>query len=252
MMIPFSENPRLARRNALVIALVALGIVFILWNVPALSFLLYPFRLFVTYVHEAGHSLMAVLTGGSIAGFAISADGSGVAQTIGGNRALILPAGYLGAAFFGAALFYIINTVRYPRSISVMLGIMLIVFSVMFAVPDHFGAPLALFIGTLFGAALIGMGWKVSRVFNLLILNIMSMITSLNAVMDVFSLTRNTSATIATGRGVIRNDAAAFSQQFTPLIPAEAWALVWAALAILMLGVAIYFSVIRPLRTGDL
>jgi hypothetical protein len=250
-MIPFSVNPLLARRSALMVSLVALVIVFILWNVPAFDPLLYPFRLFVTYVHEAGHSLMALLTGGRIAGFTVSADGSGIATTIGGIRALILPAGYLGAAFFGAVLFYTINTIRYPRFISILLGVGLIVFSVLFARPDRFGVPLALVVGILFGVVLIGMGWKISRVINLLVLNALAMVTSLNAVMDVFSLTRSTGVTIETGEGVIRNDAAAFSAEIAPLIPAGVWAVLWAGMSLLMLGWAVYASVIRPLRKGE-
>lgn len=250
-MLTLTDN-RLARRNALVISLVALAVVFILWNVPAFDSLLYPFRLFVTYVHEAGHSLMAILTGGEVLGFTVSADGSGVATTAGGTRALIIPAGYLGAAFFGAALFYIINTIRYPRSISIALGIMLIIFSVLFARPDRFGAPLALIIGLLFGAGLIGLGWKAQRVVNLLVLNVLAMVTSQNAVMDVLSLIRNSNATLNTGRGIITNDAASFSREVAPLIPANVWALVWAGLSILMLGIAIYYSVIHPIKEGEL
>ncbi|HEX2619235.1 MAG TPA: M50 family metallopeptidase, partial [Phototrophicaceae bacterium] len=110
------------RRQALFLAMIALGVVYLLWNIPALDGLIYPFRLFVSYVHEAGHSVTAIITGGSVIGFTISPDGSGVATTVGGTRALILPAGYLGAALFGAILFYLVNTVRYTRFIAVVIG----------------------------------------------------------------------------------------------------------------------------------
>jgi len=58
------EKPRQYRRRALLITLVAMIIVYILWNVPDLRVVLYPLNLFVTYIHEAGHSLAALLTGG--------------------------------------------------------------------------------------------------------------------------------------------------------------------------------------------
>ncbi|MBC8100177.1 MAG: M50 family metallopeptidase, partial [Armatimonadetes bacterium] len=114
MILAESQSKRF-RRRALLTALVALAVVYVLWNVQAFDPLLYPIRLFVTYVHEAGHSLMALLTGGRVVGFVVHPDGSGLATTAGGSRALILPAGYLGAALFGAVLFYLVNRVRYTR-----------------------------------------------------------------------------------------------------------------------------------------
>jgi hypothetical protein len=35
-----------------------------------------------------------------------------------------------------------------------------------------------------------------------------------------------------------------------PLVPPVVWALLWAGLALLMLGAAIYYSLIHPLRRG--
>jgi hypothetical protein len=242
------EEAALFRRRALTITVAAMVLVFIVWNIPGLNFILYPFRLFVTYVHEASHGLMAVLTGGQIAGFTISADGSGLASTIGGIRALILPAGYLGAALFGALLFYTINTVRYSRFISMALGLAFVLFSVMFARPDQSGAPTALLVGFLFGMALIGMGWRANQTVNLLVLNIMAMITGLNAVLDLFYLTGNANIIAQGDSGPIRNDAAAFSAEIMPLVPPVVWAVLWAGLALLMLGAAIYLSIFRPMR----
>lgn len=61
----FWERP-FYRRQTLTVAAVAAFIVFVLWNIPQLDFILYPFRLFVTFIHEAGHSIAAVLTGGRV------------------------------------------------------------------------------------------------------------------------------------------------------------------------------------------
>lgn len=233
-------------RRSLWIAVIAVVVVYLLWNIPAFDPLLYPLRLFVTYVHEAGHSIMALITGGQVIQFSISSDGSGLATTAGGIRALILPAGYLGAAFFGAALFYFTHTLRYPRVISIMLGIGLIIFSVLFARPDRSGLPLALIIGGLFGIALIAVGWKLNRALNIFILNVLAIITSLNAVMDLLLLINNANHSA----GMIRNDAAAFSAEIFPL-PAVVWAILWAGLAILLLGAAVYYSIIRRIRRSQ-
>ncbi|MCU0496439.1 MAG: M50 family metallopeptidase [Anaerolineae bacterium] len=239
------------RRNALLLTVIAMGVVYVLWNVPALSPLAYPFRLFVTYVHEAGHSLMAVITGGEIRGFTVLSNGSGFATTAGGIRALILPAGYLGAAFFGAVLFYLINTVSFTRTLSVILGTGLVLFSVFFARPDQFGLPIALIVGVLFGLGLVWMGVKWGQTFNMFALNVLALITSLHAVFDLINLIQFTNIAMRVGGGEIRNDAAAFSREIAPLIPPQVWALLWAFMAVMMLGTAVYFSVIRPIQRGE-
>lgn len=230
------------QRNLLIVA-VAVVIVFILWNVPQLDGLLYPFRLFVTYVHEAGHGLMATLTGGHFLRFEILPGGSGQAITAGGSRALILPAGYLGAALFGAALFYAVNRFRYARAIAFALGVGLIVLSLAFG---RFSLT-ALLVGIAFGAVLIGLAYKASREINALVLNVLAILTGLNAVLDVVFLVSNSSAAL----GSVRNDAAAFSAEVFPLVPAPVWALIWVVLALLMLGLAVWYGVVRPLRRGE-
>jgi hypothetical protein len=234
---------RIFRRRAFVTGVLALIIVYILWNVPQLGFITYPFRLFVTYVHEAGHSMMTLITGGQVVGFTVSPDGTGLATRIGGNSALVLPAGYLGAAFFGAVLFYLIHTLPITRAISAALGIGLIGFSVAFARPDASGLPVALIVGVLSGLALLLMAWKVGRNINLLVLNVLAMMTALNGVLDLFLLAQYSSV----GLGGVRNDAAAFSHEVAPILSGAVWALIWAVLALLMLALSAYYSIIRPM-----
>lgn len=232
-----SESP-LFRRYALLFALAAATIVFVLWNIPQLEFILYPFRLFVTFVHEAGHSVMAVLTGGRVIGFEVFSNGTGVASTAGGNRLLILPAGYLGAALFGAVLFYLTNTVPYPRKISLVLGTLLILVSLYLRATN-----IALVVGVVSGLGLVFLGLRGNVAVNILVLNLLALMTGLNAVLDLLFLAQNSDA----GLGHIANDAAAFSA-LTLGIPAVVWALVWAVLAALMLAAAAWFSIGRHVR----
>ncbi len=227
-------------RRTLLIVAVAVVIVFILWNVPQLDTLLYPFRLFVTYVHEAGHGLAALLTGGRFLRFEIYANGAGQAITAGGSRALILPAGYLGAALFGAVLFYLVNRLRHTQVIAFILGLLLVALSLAFG---H-SSVTALLVGIAFGAILIGLAYKANRTINALVLNVLAILTGLNAVLDVLFLVSNSQV----GMGNLRNDAAAFSAEIFPLVPAAIWALVWVVLAVFMLGLAVWYAVVRPLR----
>ena len=68
---------------------------------------LYPVTLLVTFLHEFGHALGALLTGGTVVGMQINPDGSGLTTTRGGNHAIVLMGGYLGSAVLGNVLFHI-------------------------------------------------------------------------------------------------------------------------------------------------
>ena len=83
-------------------ALLVLGVAaaWALWLSP----LLVPFRLFVTLIHEFGHALAAVLTGGHVLEIMVRLDGSGLTLVEGGNLFITASAGYLGSSLFGAAL----------------------------------------------------------------------------------------------------------------------------------------------------
>jgi len=88
-----------ARRTLLWVG--ALSVV--LWMVPGLNLAAYPVRMFVTILHETGHALAGVSTGGTVLGIAVDSVGNGVTTSSGGIIGLILPAGYIGAVLFGAA-----------------------------------------------------------------------------------------------------------------------------------------------------
>jgi hypothetical protein len=233
-----TESPNF-RRNAFITALVSFGVAFALWNIPQLGFLMYPFRLFVTFVHESGHGLAAIVTGGRLEGFIVNADGSGLARTAGGSLLLILPAGYIGAACFGAGLFYLTNTLRHTRLIGVVLGALLLVVTLLYT-----GIlSLAGVVGIGGGLLLVALGWLGPRWLNLLVLNVLALLTALHATLDLVFLINNTSAS-AMG---VRNDAAAFSAAITPLVPPVIWALLWAAIALVVVWLAFYYSIVHPL-----
>ena len=236
---------RKIRRQSLLITVLAFVAVYILWNVRSLDVIVYPLRLFVTYIHEASHALAAIITGGSVEGFTVSANGSGLAITAGGSRAFILPAGYLGAALFGSMLFFLTNRIpRYVRGLAMFIGGFMIVFTILFARPDETGSLTALLIGLGFGAVMVLMGWKAPRIVNQFLLNTLAVMTALNAVLDVWYLVGNDDAS----RGAIRNDASAFAAEVTPLLPGSVIAFIWSIAAVVMFGVAVYFGMIKPLR----
>lgn len=75
--------------------------------------ILWPITLFVTYLHEFGHALGTILTGGSVVSLQVNPDGSGMTTSRGGTRSIIILGGYIGSAIFGNLLFLI--GARWPR-----------------------------------------------------------------------------------------------------------------------------------------
>ena len=69
-------------------------------DIPILSLL-------VTFLHELGHALAAIASGGSVTSLQVNLDGSGLCTTSGGNRALIASGGYLGSIIFGNLMLFI-------------------------------------------------------------------------------------------------------------------------------------------------
>lgn len=241
----------ITRRRVLTITALALVVVWFLWNDPLqlgfLEILVAPLRLFVTFIHEAGHSLAAILSGGRVLGFQVSGDGSGLATTAGGSRALILAAGYLGAAFFGSVLFFTVNRLpRYVRTLAIGLGVFMIGFTVLFARPDGSGSPLAFMLGLGFGALLMLLGAKANLTANLFVLNVLAVMTALNAVFDVWGDLVAAGDTFS--RMNVQTDAVAFSREVAPLLPPVLVGILWSVLAVLMLGISVYYALWKPLH----
>lgn len=248
-----NETKSITRRQMWGFTAISAVIVWLLFNVDFLTLFAYPLRLFVTYVHESGHALAAIASGGRVIGFTVSPDGSGLATTMGGSRALILPAGYIGAAFFGAVLFYVIH--RFPASIrwpGGLLGGFLIVFTLLYARPDASGAPTALIVGIMFGLILLLLAMRATIALNLIVLTVLAIATGLNAVMDITTLVgfADYCPRIGTGQ-VVCNDAYAFSRDVAPVLPAAVWAFLWAGISVLFCFVSVYYSLIHPRRRDD-
>ncbi len=77
----------------------------VLWFIPFAEVLTYPFRLFVTFVHEGGHALAALITGNSVDSLSIATNASGETYTTQGgifSQMLVSSAGYIGSMVYGA------------------------------------------------------------------------------------------------------------------------------------------------------
>ncbi len=102
---------------------------------PYAEFLAYPFRIFVTFIHEGGHALAALLTGNAVRSLAVSADGSGVVYSSGEgflSMMFVSSAGYLGAMTFGALLLLLIRRSFAARFVLAASGAYILLLTVFF------------------------------------------------------------------------------------------------------------------------
>ncbi len=89
--------------------IIILTAVILLWNTVIIK----PLKLFTVFLHELGHSLMAVIFGNGITGFRINLDESGYALTLpknGLSAFIIANGGYLGSVFFALLILKLKNT----------------------------------------------------------------------------------------------------------------------------------------------
>lgn len=121
-----------SRANPLHFRLLAMLLVYLVLRFAGGSFgqlVLYPVTLLVTFLHEFGHALGAILTGGDVEGLQVNPDGSGYTATRGGSPGFILMGGYVGSALLGNLLFRIgVKYKRFTQSTLLLLaGIMALV-----------------------------------------------------------------------------------------------------------------------------
>jgi hypothetical protein len=92
--------------------LIATAITLALWFIPYAEILTYPFRIFVTFIHEGGHAVAALLTGNTVSSLSVAMNTSGETYTSEGgllSEIFVSSAGYLGAMLYGALLLILIR-----------------------------------------------------------------------------------------------------------------------------------------------
>ena len=204
-----------------VAALVALLVLF--WNSP----LLWPVKIFVVFLHELSHTLALIVTGGHPAGIQLSPQQGGLAWGTGGNRFVVLNAGYLGSLLWGVALLAVANKRAavpwFLRGMGVALGIATVIWM----------RPLLSF-GFLFGLVvavlLFVLGKKLSGTAGALVLRFLGIFSCLYAILDIW-------LDVLHPASWGRNSDAAMLAELTG-IPAVVWGVGWSLLSI---GVLIVF-----------
>lgn len=185
--------------------------------------LLYPIRMFVTFLHEFGHAIGAIITGGSVESVRINANGSGATTTFNGNLSIILMGGYIGSALFGNILFYI--GAKHTKLVKPVMA--LLISALLITGFVWFNSVFTTFILIAFAAALFLLGFKTS--FGRDILMLLGLASVIYIIQDT-----------AAGPS---SDLQAFEREMI-LFPAKFWMYIWLfiALGLIALNLRLLFK----------
>ena len=224
-----------ARPQAMTL-LIATTISVVLWFIPYAEFLTYPFRIFVTFIHEGGHALAALLTGNSVASLSVATNASGETYTSQGgliSQLFISSAGYLGSMLFGALLLVLIRKAVAARIVLVGCGIFIFALTMiyglikpMFSMTAWAGIPFTLFAGTLISVGLVLIAKFASARTATFFVSFLAVQSVLNALFDlktVFFLSAPFGPTVPTD---------AVNMWRATGIPAIIWTVIWIGLAL--------------------
>jgi hypothetical protein len=201
---------------------------------PWAGFILYPFKLCTTWIHECGHALMTVLVGGEVTAITIEPDTSGLTRglvpTTRTAHGLVASSGYLGTAVVGCLLLVATRVPRCTHLILMVLGVFMLL-SVVFWMRNLFGFAVVL----VWGAVLVLLSRRASAHVRQFLLSLLAVQVALNAVYDIrvlFQIDRGPS------------DAATMAQLF--VLPSWVWALSWMVVSAGLLGATMWMTRGRP------
>lgn len=217
------------------VATVAIALLF--WDTPALL----PLKVFVVLLHEVSHALAALLTGGSVEQLVLLQDQGGLAFTRGGSRFLILSAGYVGSALWGALFMQLAWSKSSIRNYAIqMIWLTLLVIMVLY-LRDLY--TMLYVTGIMLVVFTIGK-WG-NDFLKMLILWVVGTFSSLYAAIDIFTdiLADGPFAGLFTAGAGFTNDAQALAS--ITLIPAFAWGLLWSTLTIALFLFNVYYLASR-------
>jgi hypothetical protein len=217
------------------IMLAILVISLVCWQMPYVSTVLYPFKLFVTTIHEACHALMARLTGGNVGLISISPDESGVTLSMGGIKWLVSMAGYIGTAMFGGLLIWWGRKPAEARFVLQSLGTAIVALTIFYAGGGLFSFAWMLAIGL----TILAVSRKGSDMVCHMFLLVLAVQTTLSSVIDVQTLF------LASVNNIDHSDAK--NMETLTGIPAIVWSVLWGFIAVAVLIFAFWISY-RPAK----
>jgi hypothetical protein len=218
-----------------------------LWFIPFAEVATYPFRIFVTFIHEGGHAIAALLTGNSVQGLSVAMNASGETYTAQGgvlSQMFVSSAGYIGSMSFGALLLILIRKAIAARVVLLGSAVLIFALTMIYGLIKPLitwgslsGIPFTLLAGTLLSVGLVLIArFSSARVASFFV-SFLAVQCVLNALFDlktVFFLSSPFAPSVPTDAVNMANATG---------IPAFFWALIWIFLALGILWIAMRFYV---------
>ena len=245
MRFKISNDARPQAVTLLIAALISIA----LWFIPFAEILSYPFRIFVTFIHEGGHAIAALITGNSVQSLSVAMNASGETYTSQGgtfSQMLVASAGYLGAMTYGAILLVLIRKAVAARIVLLGSAFIILILAVVFGLINPFisgawgsvsGIPFTLFAGIALAIGLVLVArFALARVATFVV-SLLAVQCVLNALLDlktVFFLSSPFGPSVPTD---------AVNMEHATHVPAFIWSIIWIAAAIGILFLALRFYV---------
>jgi len=233
-----------ARPQAMTLLLAAI-LSIALWFIPFAEILSYPFRIFVTFIHEGGHALAALATGNSVQSLSVAMNGSGETYTTQGgliSQMVVSSAGYLGAMTYGALLLVLIRRSVAARLVLVGSAGVVFALTTIFGVVKPImagtwgtlsGLPFTLAAGLIISAGLFAVARFASARVATFLVSFLAVQCVLNALLDLKTVFFLSSPFVT----AVPTDAVNMSNATG--IPALFWSVLWIATSVLILAVAV-------------
>jgi len=212
-----------------VAATLSLGLSLTPWG----KLLLYPFKLFTTWVHECGHALVTLMVGGTVSSIVIEPDTSGVTRSLlpAGRmaRGLVASSGYLGASVVGCLLMAATRVEKWAGAVVWTVGALMLLTLVVW-MRNLFGFVVVL----AWGAGLVALARKAGGEASRFVLSLLAIQVALDSVYDIRVLFHVDGG---------HSDAETMATLF--LLPAWLWASAWMLVSVGMLAWTLWMTRVR-------
>jgi Peptidase M50B-like len=233
MKIQISRDARPQVRTLLAAAAITIA----LWFIPYAEILTYPFRIFVTFIHEGGHAIAALLTGNTVESLSVAMNASGETYTTKGgliSQILVSSAGYIGATSYGVLLLFLIRRAVAARVVLVGSAALILALTIVYGL----WSPFTIVAGILLSLGLLAIAKYASPRVATFFVSFLAVQCVLNALLDlktVFFLSTPLGPSVPTDAMNMANATG---------IPALFWAIIWIGISFLLLSMAMRFYAI--------
>ncbi|MCX7066742.1 MAG: M50 family metallopeptidase [Methylococcales bacterium] len=205
-----------------------LGLIIIGWEYP----ILYPLKLLVVFFHESSHAIATLLTGGMVKELVINQDQGGHVISQGGNRFIILSAGYIGSLLWGVIIYMASVKSHYDKEIMAVLGISILIITLVLS-----RSIFSWLFGLLSGGAMLLMARYLAEKYNDFALRLIGLTSMMYAPLDIYSDTIS--------RSYLQSDAYLLAEYTggTTLL----WGSIWIIISIVVIFYCLKWVLNKPL-----